>query len=81
MLDDLRKKLEKQIIRLCVASPSHATFQNRKSMTRETKKRSLETLKKENTSYKESFSSSAKGQWVDAAKKSVQIVTDRLNKV
>lgn len=81
MLDGLRKKLEKQIIRLCVASPSHAISQNRKSMMRENQKRSLETLKKESTSYKESFSSSAKGQWVDSAKKSVQIVSDGLNKV
>ncbi|MDT2012598.1 hypothetical protein [Carnobacterium divergens] len=76
MLNELRKKLEKQIIRLCVASPSHATSQNRKSMTRETKKRSYETLKKESTSYKESFSSSAKGQWVDEAKKTVQTLSD-----
>lgn len=80
-LVEQRKNLEKQLIRTLVASPSYTTTQNRKALTKETKKRSIETLKSVSTSYKSGFSSSAKGQWVDAAKKAVSTVTNEFNNV
>ncbi|MBF2357929.1 hypothetical protein IA811_09445 [Listeria welshimeri] len=80
-LVEQQKNLEKQLIRSLVASSSYATSQNRKKLTRDNKKRSLAELKSISTSYKSSFFSSAKGQWVNQAKKSIQKVTDCLNKV
>ncbi|WP_165007154.1 MULTISPECIES: hypothetical protein [unclassified Enterococcus] len=72
-----QKNLEKQLIRSLVARPSKATSQTRKKLTRKRKAQGIETLKSASRSYKNSFSTSAEGKWVDAAKEAVQQVTDQ----
>ncbi|HGF7129053.1 TPA: hypothetical protein ACF3DK_002050 [Enterococcus faecium] len=73
-----RKNLEKQLIRLLVASPSKATSQTRKNLTRERKSQGATKLKNASDTYKNNVSAAAKGQWVDAALDNVQSVSDRL---
>lgn len=76
-----RKNLEKQLIRLLVASPSKATSQTRKSLTRERKSQGATKLKNASDTYKNNVSAAAKGQWVDAALDNVQSVSDRLRRL
>jgi hypothetical protein len=78
-LAEQRKSVEKWLIQSLVAHPSHSTSETRKTLTKERKKQGKETLKQVSSSYKSSFSSSAKGQWVNSAKEAVQKVTDTLD--
>ncbi|MDA9471184.1 hypothetical protein [Enterococcus sp. 5H] len=78
---NLRKTAEKQLIRLWVASQSHATSENRKKLTKEHKKQKIETLKSISNAYKSSFSSSAKGEWIEQAKNAVDTGIKSLDKL
>lgn len=69
---DIRKNLEKSLIRTFVASQTYATSENRKRMLEQIKETKCEELKSNSSSYLSSFSTSAKGEWVNKAKKAFQ---------
>ncbi|EKQ3612520.1 hypothetical protein P4507_001547 [Enterococcus faecalis] len=79
MLEEVQKSLEKQIIQLFVASSSYSTSENRKAMTKQMLQQKKQAIKQENTAYFSQLSSSAKGKWVESAKKATENVTKKFS--
>lgn len=79
MLEDLQKNLEKQIIRLFVASASHTTSELRKEMTQKTLQQAKQTIEQNTTQYTKQLGETAKGKWVDSAKQTTQRTSNRLD--
>lgn len=75
----LKKSAEKAIIKTWVASQAYSTSENRKNMMKSIKKNGVQELKSFTSSYVDSFSSSAKGQWVTQAKNSIKETTKVFN--
>ena len=76
MFEELQKTLEKQLIRLIVATPSHVTSQNRKNLTKQTLHQKKQTLKQLTTSYANHLSHVSKGTWVKTA---IQVIERTAN--
>ncbi|EOS7999985.1 hypothetical protein DW624_RS05405 [Enterococcus hirae] len=76
MFEELQKTLEKQLIRLIVATPSHVTSQNRKNLTKQTLQQKKQTLKQLTTSYASHLSHVSKGTWVKTA---IQVIERTAN--
>lgn len=74
-----RKNLERNLIRMFVASQSHTTSENRKKMLKMMKKDKLEDIKSNCTSYVNGISTTAKGKWVAQAKESFKEITNKLD--
>lgn len=77
MFEELQKTLEKQLVRLVVAAPSHATSQNRKNLTKQTLQQKKQTLKQLTTSYSSHLSHVSKGTWVKTAIQVIERTTNR----
>lgn len=76
MVDNVKEELlsierqyQKTIIRTWIAGQSYSTSENRKLMHKKMKEAAVEELKGQTTTFTESFGASAKGKWVDKAKK------------
>lgn len=78
---DIRKNLEKQLIRTFIASQSYAKSENRKSMLKHTKKEKVTELKTSSSSYIQNFSTSAKGQWVKASKQTFDKASKQVDRL
>ncbi|WP_270994759.1 hypothetical protein [Listeria seeligeri] len=74
-----RKNLERNLIRMFVASQSHTTSENRKKMLKMMKKDKLEDIKSNCKSYVNGISTTAKGKWVTQAKESFKEITNKLD--
>ncbi|MBP1047339.1 hypothetical protein I6N96_13730 [Enterococcus sp. BWM-S5] len=75
-----RKSLEKNLIRMCVASPSHATSETRKTVLKTMEQTHLQELEGLCTSYTADLSTAVKGQWVTKAKQSITDASKVMNK-
>lgn len=73
-----RKNLEKQMIRHWVAPQVYSSSEDRKLVTRQTEKRYVKRAKNKNQAFIKQLSSSAKGNWVNIAKVTLQESTEIL---
>lgn len=65
-----RRNLEKNLIGMFVASQTHATSENRKRMLKMIKRDKIADIKSNCQAYIDGISTTAKGKWVNQAKKS-----------
>lgn len=78
---NIRKNLERNLIRTVLAGQSHATTENRKQLMKQMEKTTIDGLKNTSSSYLTDFTTSAKGKWVKQAKQTFEQTTEQFNNV
>ncbi len=77
-LKDLRKQMEKALIRSTIATQSKVTSQVKKQQVTQLEKAKLASLKNSASSYSISFKASAKGKWVTQAQQAFTQTSEQL---
>lgn len=80
-LKDIRKNLEKSLICSITASQCKATSDIRKQVIEQMEKTSIQGLKSNSKGYLESFTATAKGQWVEQAQTAFKNTSTRLDEL
>lgn len=78
---NIRKNTEKMLIHTWTASRSCSTSEDRKLLLKEMKRKAIQDLKKQSTNLSESFSTSAKGQWVDKTTEVMKEASEQLDQL
>lgn len=78
---NIEKNYQKTIIRLWTASRSYSTSEDRKLVLKTIKQTTIDELKVQSTTFSDTFSTSAKGEWVDKAKKVMEETTKEFDEL